>query len=69
MIEPARIDELGLARNALEVEPEAAYDGQAPMVRRRRSASDPVYAGSNKRELEAGARRFRHVTIAASVAM
>jgi hypothetical protein len=69
MIEPTRIYELGLACNALEAEPETAYDGQAPMVRRRRGAPDPVYAGSNKGEFEAGTRRFGHVPIAASVAM
>jgi hypothetical protein len=69
VIEPARIDELGLARNPLEAKTETANDGQAPVVGGCCGAPDPVDTGSNKGEIEAGSRRFGHITVATSVAM
>ncbi len=69
MIEPARIYELSLKRDALEVKPETADYGQTPVVGGCSGTSDPVDAGPNESELEAGACRFGHVPVAARIAI
>jgi hypothetical protein len=69
VIEPSRIDELGLARDTLEVKPEAGNHGKASMIGSSRGASDPVYAGPNEGELETGLCGLSHIPIAAGIAI
>src|SRR4051812_14582018 len=60
MVEPARADPLGLARDALEVEVEPRDDAKARRVVGRGGAAHAVHAHALKCKIEASLRRLRH---------
>jgi hypothetical protein len=67
MIEPTRIDKLGLTRDSLKVKPKAANYRKTPSVDGRGSTAHPMYAGPTKCKLQARGGGFGHISIAAGV--